>query len=90
MCVFRSLRHKVIVIDTKVLCYSPAIVDPNRGDFAVFETAAIILYLAQHYDLEKKFTFDPVSDPDNYSEMIQWVFFTHVRSVLLACCKTIS
>jgi glutathione S-transferase len=55
------------------------IVDPNRGDFAVFETAAIILYLAQHYDLEKKFTFDPVADPENYSEMMQWIFFTHVR-----------
>ncbi|KAG8909617.1 glutathione S- transferase, nitrogen catabolite repression regulator [Tulasnella sp. 408] len=30
----------------------PAITDPNRGDFNVFETAAIILYLAQHYDPE--------------------------------------
>jgi glutathione S-transferase len=43
----------------------------------VFETAAILLYLAQHYDTERKFSFDPVSDPDNYSEALQWIFFTH-------------
>jgi glutathione S-transferase len=59
------------------LAYSPAIVDPNRGDFKVFETAAILVYLAQHYDPERKFSFDPVTDPDNYSEALQWIFFSH-------------
>jgi hypothetical protein len=56
---------------------SPAIVDPNRGDFKVFETAAILLYLAQHYDKERKFSFDPVTEADDYSEALQWIFFTH-------------
>lgn len=56
---------------------SPAIVDPNRGDFKVFETAAILLYLAQHYDKEHKFSFDPISEADDYSEALQWIFFTH-------------
>jgi len=55
----------------------PAIVDHTRHDFAVFETAAITLYLAQHFDKEFKFWFDPQSDPENYSEMLQWIFFTH-------------
>ncbi|KAF7985521.1 hypothetical protein HWV62_3745 [Athelia sp. TMB] len=53
----------------------PALVDHSRGDFKVFETAAILLYLEQHYDPERKFTFDPQSD--EYSEMLQWIFFTH-------------
>lgn len=34
-----------------------------------------MLYLAQHYDKEFKLWFDPASDPDSYSEMIQWTFF---------------
>jgi glutathione S-transferase len=57
--------------------FSPAIVDPNRGDFKVFETAAILLYLAQHYDKEHKFSFDPTTEPDDYSEALQWIFFSH-------------
>lgn len=42
------------------LAYSgriPAIVDPNRNDFPVFETAAILQYLVVHYDPEGHFHF---------------------------------
>lgn len=53
----------------------PVIVDRARSDFKVFETAAILLYLQQHYDKENKFGFDKDADPDNYSEMLQWMFF---------------
>jgi glutathione S-transferase len=53
----------------------PTLVDHSRGDFNVFETAAIILYLAQHYDKDHVLWFDPEKDPDNYSEMLQWIFF---------------
>lgn len=55
----------------------PAISDGNRGDFKVFESAAIILYLTQHYDKEFKLGFDPVNDPDTYSEALQWIFYSH-------------
>ncbi|KAJ1299659.1 hypothetical protein OPQ81_009111 [Rhizoctonia solani] len=55
----------------------PALVDPMRGNFAVFESAAILLYLSQHYDKDKKFSYDPVTEPDSYSEQLQWIFFTH-------------
>jgi len=55
----------------------PAITDRARNNFNVFETSAILLYLAQHYDPEFKFWFDPSNDPDNYSEMVQWLFFAH-------------
>ena len=57
----------------------PAIVDRSRGGpdgFSVFESAAILLYLAQHYDTEFRFWFNPATDPDDYSEMLQWIFFT--------------
>jgi len=53
----------------------PAIVDKNRNDFAVFETGSILLYLAQHYDTEKKFSFSLESD--EYSEVLQWMFFAN-------------
>ncbi|KAJ1299660.1 hypothetical protein OPQ81_009112 [Rhizoctonia solani] len=55
----------------------PALVDPLRGNFAVFESAAILLYLSQHYDKDKKFSYDPVTEPDFYSEQLQWIFFAH-------------
>ncbi|KAG6918747.1 hypothetical protein DXG01_011938 [Tephrocybe rancida] len=55
----------------------PVLVDRNRGDFTVFETAAILLYLEQHYDPERVFSFDPVQEPNEYSEMLQWLFWAH-------------
>jgi len=55
----------------------PALVDHARGDFVVFESAAILLYLAQHYDTENKLSFDAVKQPNDYSETLQWIFFAH-------------
>lgn len=51
----------------------PVLVDQRRDDFVVFESAAILLYLSQHYD--KEFKFLP-KDPDGYSEVLQWIFFS--------------
>ena len=59
----------------------PVLVDRNRSSttgaegFAVFETAAILLYLSQHYDPEHKLWFDVAKQPADYSEMLQWIFF---------------
>ncbi|KAI8978798.1 glutathione S-transferase C-terminal-like protein [Trametes punicea] len=55
----------------------PVLVDRNRADFPVFETGAILLYLEQHYDTQRKFAFDPQTRPSEYSEMLQWIFFAH-------------
>lgn len=58
----------------------PAIVDRTRGGpdgFPVFESAAILLYLAQHKDTEHRFWFKPDEQPEDYSEMLQWIFFAH-------------
>ena len=59
----------------------PVVVDRSRNDFAVFETSAILLYLAQHYDKDSKFSFDPAKNPDEYSVLLQWLFFA-VRTVV--------
>ena len=63
----------------------PVLVDRNRKDFTVFETAAILLYLAQHYDTTRKFTFDPTNEPDEHSVMLQWMFFA-VSKIFRGCC----
>jgi len=55
----------------------PAIVDRSRDNFKVFESAAILLYLQQHYDKENKFGFDPVTEANDYSETLQWISFAH-------------
>jgi len=55
----------------------PALSDRSRNNFNVFESAAILLYLEQHYDKESKFSFDPATHPDEYSEVLQWIFFAH-------------
>ncbi|KAJ4326007.1 hypothetical protein N0V94_000372 [Neodidymelliopsis sp. IMI 364377] len=50
----------------------PAIIDHTRNSFPVFESGAIFLYLAEHYDKDYKFSFE---DSDEKSEMLQWLFF---------------
>jgi glutathione S-transferase len=50
----------------------PAIVDHSRNSFPVFESGAIFLYLAEHYDKDFKFSFE---DADERSELNQWLYF---------------
>ncbi|RDB17875.1 Disulfide-bond oxidoreductase YfcG [Hypsizygus marmoreus] len=55
----------------------PVLVDRARDGFTVFESAAILLYLEQHYDKDLRFSFHPVDQPNDYSEMLQWIFWAH-------------
>ncbi|KAI0076733.1 glutathione S-transferase C-terminal-like protein [Panus rudis PR-1116 ss-1] len=55
----------------------PVLIDRSRNNFVVFETAAILLYLHQHYDKENKFGFNRDTEADDYSVMLQWMFFAH-------------
>ncbi|KIJ53474.1 hypothetical protein M422DRAFT_25348 [Sphaerobolus stellatus SS14] len=55
----------------------PAIVDHKNNDFVVFETSAILLYLAQHYDPEHKLSYDPFNEANLFSETLQWLCFAH-------------
>ncbi|KAL0581022.1 Glutathione S-transferase 2 [Marasmius crinis-equi] len=55
----------------------PTLVDGLRNNFTVFESMAILLYLGHHYDKGRKFSFDPSSQPDGYSETVQWMAWAH-------------
>ncbi|KAH6719727.1 glutathione S-transferas-like protein [Leptodontidium sp. MPI-SDFR-AT-0119] len=53
----------------------PVLVDNTRTPpHPVMETSAQLLYLLQHFDVEKKFGFQ---DELEQSEVIQWLFFWH-------------
>ncbi|KAK7029381.1 Glutathione S-transferase 2 [Paramarasmius palmivorus] len=49
----------------------------THNGFNVFETSAILLYLAAEFDKENKFGYNPSQSPKEYSELLQWLFFTH-------------
>ncbi|KAJ7175774.1 glutathione S-transferase C-terminal-like protein [Mycena filopes] len=55
----------------------PVVVDRARDNFAVFETGAILLYLQQYYDKEGRFSFDPKTQPNESSEVVQWMFWAN-------------
>ncbi|GJJ11439.1 hypothetical protein Clacol_005672 [Clathrus columnatus] len=55
----------------------PTLIDHSNNDFSVWESSAILLYIAQHFDPEHKISYDPVSEPKLYSEQLQWLFFAH-------------
>jgi len=50
----------------------PALVDHKRGDFPVFESGAILLYLAEHYDPNHIIL---PADANQRSTAIQWLMF---------------
>lgn len=50
----------------------PAIIDHSRSSFPVFESGAILVYLAEHYDPTYQFSF---ADANKRSETLQWLFF---------------
>ena len=53
----------------------PVLVDNAKSPpFPVFETSAQLLYLAAHHDPDTRFGF---TDPLEYSELLQWLFFYH-------------
>lgn len=54
----------------------PAIIDHSNSSFPVFESGAILLYLAERYDTDHRFSFGSEEDGGNEkSETLQWLFF---------------
>ncbi|RPD58807.1 glutathione S-transferase C-terminal-like protein [Lentinus tigrinus ALCF2SS1-7] len=49
----------------------PTIIDHHNGDFVLWESCAILLYLVDKYDTEKRLT---VTDDKKYT-LFQWLFF---------------
>jgi len=50
----------------------PALVDHKNNDYTVWESAAILIYLVDKYDTEKK--YNVTNDEDKY-HLYQWLFF---------------
>ena len=50
----------------------PTLIDHKNGDFIVWESDAILLYLVEKYDTEKRLT---VTDEKERYSLIQWLFF---------------
>jgi len=50
----------------------PAIIDHHNNDFVIWESNAILLYLVDKYDTEKRLT---VTDENEKYALIQWLFF---------------
>ncbi|GJE87135.1 glutathione S-transferase [Phanerochaete sordida] len=59
------------------ICPNGRIPALTHEGFPVFETSAILVYLAQRFDTNNTFSRDPVKDPHGYSQELQWLFFAH-------------
>lgn len=68
------------------ICPNGRIPAITHDGFPVFETSAILLYLAQQFDTESKFSRHPTKDPKGYSEELQWLFFA--VSLYEMCCSS--
>lgn len=56
----------------------PTIVDHGAEDLAVFESSAILLYLADTFDVpERSISFDPVKERKLYYEQLEWMLWIH-------------
>ncbi|KAI0702242.1 thioredoxin-like protein [Earliella scabrosa] len=52
----------------------PTLIDHANGDFAVWESNAIMLYLVDKYDKEKKLALTGDKEEEKY-QLLQWLFF---------------
>ena len=50
----------------------PTLVDHQNGDFTIWESDAILLYLTDKYDPEKRLTV--AGEKEKYA-LVQWLFF---------------
>ena len=50
----------------------PTLVDHANGDFVVWESDAILLYLVERYDKARRLS---VEDDNGRAEVVQWLFF---------------
>ncbi|KAK1832070.1 glutathione S-transferase [Podospora conica] len=51
----------------------PTIEDPNNGDFVLWESGAIVEYLVDRYDTDRKLSFPPGTNESYLAK--QWLFF---------------
>ena len=60
----------------------PTLIDHHNGDFILWESDAILLYLTDKYDTEKRLT---VTDEKEKYSLIQWLFFQSSGQGLVSC-----
>ena len=51
----------------------PALVDHSNNDFTIWESGAIVQYIVDRYDKDRKISFAPGSD--EYYTQLQWIAF---------------
>ena len=64
----------------------PTIIDHKNGDFVIWESNAIFLYLVDKYDTEKRLT---VTDENEKHVLNQWLFFQASGQGCVPCCAHI-
>lgn len=52
----------------------PTLVDPNNGNFSVWESNAIMMYLMNRYDSDNTTGFMGTT-PEEKTQVLQWLFF---------------
>ena len=58
----------------------PALVDHDNNDFTIWESGAMVQYIVDRYDKDRKISYEPGTD--EYYTQLQWIAFQISGQVL--------